>query len=101
MSTALSVPGSATPARYRPEAQKAGISRITPGRYPAPMNTPGTAVRSPWLVLFTLCLAFFMILVDTTIVNIAVPDLTTSLDATLDELLWIINAYTLVYAVLL
>jgi len=57
--------------------------------------------RSPWLVLTVLCLGFFMILLDTTIVNIAVPDLTTDLDANLDQVLWIVNAYTLVYAGLL
>lgn len=59
------------------------------------------ARQNPWLVLATLCLGFFMILLDTTIVNIAVPDMSASLDASLDQLLWIINAYVLVYAVLL
>jgi EmrB/QacA subfamily drug resistance transporter len=56
---------------------------------------------NPWLVLVTLCLGFFMILLDTTIVNIAIPDLSTDLDASLDQVLWIINAYVLVFAVLL
>ncbi|GIH06972.1 MFS transporter [Rhizocola hellebori] len=57
--------------------------------------------RSPWLVLTVLCLGFFIILLDTTIVNIAVPELTVSLSATLDQILWILNAYTLTYAALL
>jgi EmrB/QacA subfamily drug resistance transporter len=57
--------------------------------------------HSPWLVLLTLCLGFFMILLDTTIVNIAIPDMSTSLNATLDQILWVINAYILVFAVLL
>jgi EmrB/QacA subfamily drug resistance transporter len=57
--------------------------------------------HSPWLVLFTLCLGFFMILLDTTIVNIAIPDITSRLHASLDDILWVINAYILVYAVLL
>jgi EmrB/QacA subfamily drug resistance transporter len=57
--------------------------------------------HSPWLILITLCLGFFMILLDTTIVNIAIPDMIDKLDASLDEILWIINAYILVYAVLL
>ncbi|GAA1863543.1 DHA2 family efflux MFS transporter permease subunit [Asanoa iriomotensis] len=71
------------------------------------MTTPTVAptqerpAGNPWLVLVTLCLGFFMILLDTTIVNIAIPDMSTSLDASLDQILWIINAYVLVYAVLL
>ena len=57
--------------------------------------------HSPWLVLSVLCLGFFMILLDTTIVNIAIPDMSAKLDASLDQILWILNAYILVYAVLL
>jgi EmrB/QacA subfamily drug resistance transporter len=57
--------------------------------------------HSPWLVLISLCLGFFMILLDTTIVNIAIPDMSTSLSASLDDILWVLNAYVLVYAVLL
>jgi EmrB/QacA subfamily drug resistance transporter len=57
--------------------------------------------HNPWLVLLTLCLGFFMILLDTTIVNIAIPEISTGLNATLDEILWVINAYILVFAVLL
>jgi EmrB/QacA subfamily drug resistance transporter len=68
-------------------------------------STPAVQQRpreySPWLVLVTLCLGFFMILLDTTIVNIAIPDMSTGLGASLDQILWIINAYVLVYAVLL
>ncbi len=60
-----------------------------------------TTKRSPWLVLTVLCLGFFIILLDTTIVNIAVPELTVTLSATLDQVLWILNAYTLTYAALL
>ena len=58
-------------------------------------------VRNPWLVLMVLCLGFFMILLDTTIVNIAIPDMIDELDASLDQILWVLNAYILAYAVLL
>jgi EmrB/QacA subfamily drug resistance transporter len=69
---------------------------------PAPVEAPREQLRhSPWLVLVSLCLGFFMILLDTTIVNIAIPDMIDKLDATLDEILWVLNAYVLVYAVLL
>ena len=57
--------------------------------------------RNPWLALIVLCLGFFMILLDTTIVNIAIPSIIDGLHSTLDEILWVLNAYILVYAVLL
>jgi EmrB/QacA subfamily drug resistance transporter len=56
---------------------------------------------SPWLILFALCLGFFMTLLDTTIVSIATPRIIDGLHASLDQLLWVLNAYILVYAVLL
>src|SRR5688572_20452287 len=42
-----------------------------------------------------------MILLDTTIVNVAIPAMSDSLHASLADVLWILNAYILVYAVLL
>src|SRR2546430_16844669 len=57
--------------------------------------------HGPWLVLSVLCLGFFMILLDTTIVNIAIPAISDHLHASLSQILWILNAYVLVYAVLL
>ena len=56
---------------------------------------------SPWIVLLVMSLGFFMTLLDLTIVNIAIPDMITRLHATLDGVLWVINAYALVLAVLL
>src|SRR5713101_8241603 len=44
---------------------------------------------------------FFMILLDTTIVNVAIPAMSAGLSTTLDQILWVLNAYILVYAVLL
>ncbi len=57
--------------------------------------------RNPWMVLLVLCFGFFMILLDLTIVNIAIPSIIDGLKATLDQILWVLNAYILVYAVLL
>src|ERR671936_1904886 len=59
------------------------------------------ARTNPWLVLLVLTTGFFMIMLDTTIVNVAIPSMSTSLNTTLDQILWVINAYVLVYAVLL
>ena len=57
--------------------------------------------RNPWLALLVLCMGFFMILLDTTIVNIAIPSIIDGLKASLDQILWVLNAYILVYAVFL
>src|SRR5260370_14380133 len=62
---------------------------------------PNRAQRNPWLILLVLCFGFFMILLDTTIVNIAIPSIIDGLKASLDQILWVLNAYILVYAVLL
>ena len=57
--------------------------------------------RNPWLALVVLGLGFFMILLDGAIVNVAVPTMVASLHATLDQILWVLNAYLLVFAALL
>ncbi len=55
---------------------------------------------NPWAVLMVVSLGFFMTLLDLTIVNIAIPNMITNLHASLDDVLWVINAYALVLAVL-
>ncbi len=59
--------------------------------------------RSPrrWGVLAILCMSVFVIVVDGTIVNVALPTLVTELGATTSQLQWIVDAYTLVFAGLL
>ncbi|MBD0736088.1 MFS transporter [Streptomyces sp. CBMA29] len=56
---------------------------------------------NPWAILTVLSIGFFMTLLDLTIVNIAIPDMVEHLNASLDQILWITNAYTLALAVLL
>src|ERR1700691_370027 len=56
---------------------------------------------NPWAVLIVVSLGFFMTLLDLTIVNIAIPNMIDKLHANLDGVLWVINAYALVLAVLL
>jgi EmrB/QacA subfamily drug resistance transporter len=59
------------------------------------------ARTNPWLVLVVVATGFFMIMLDTTIVNVAIPAMSVGLNTTLDQILWVLNAYILVYAVLL
>jgi EmrB/QacA subfamily drug resistance transporter len=52
-------------------------------------------------VLVVLTTGFFMIMLDTTIVNVVIPAMSAGLKTTLDQILWVLNSYILVYAVLL
>src|SRR3982750_1133273 len=52
------------------------------------------------MVLITVCLAALTINLDTTIVNVALPHLATSLNARTSSLLWIVDGYNLAFAAL-
>ena len=54
-----------------------------------------------WLTLGVLCLSLLIIVMDNTILNVAIPSLIRDLDASNSEIQWIIDAYTLVFAGLL
>ena len=55
--------------------------------------------KDPWPALFALCLGFFMILVDTTIVSVATPAIIDDLGASVNDVVWVTSAYLLAYAV--
>ena len=52
---------------------------------------------NPWLVLVLVCLAQFMVILDATIVNVALPTIQKDLDMTDTNLQWVVNAYTLLF----
>src|SRR6266581_20314 len=58
-------------------------------------------MRSKPLILVALLLAAFVINLDTTIVNVALPSLVRELHATTTQLQWVVDAYNLVFAALL
>jgi MFS family permease len=64
-------------------------------------DMPSRDARSPWAVLAVLCLGLFMILLDGTIVNIAIPHIQTAFKTSFSNIEWVMNAYILVFAVLL
>src|ERR1700710_1193436 len=57
--------------------------------------------RSRWLTLAVLAVAQFMVVLDVTIVNLALPAIQTDLGFTADGLQWVVNAYTLAFGGLL
>src|ERR1700742_252413 len=54
-----------------------------------------------WLTLVSVCLGTFMLLLDVTIVNVALPDIQTALGASFSDLQWVVDAYALTLAALL
>jgi EmrB/QacA subfamily drug resistance transporter len=53
--------------------------------------------RSRWIALIVLCLGDLMIVLDTTIVNVALPSIKTDLGFSQTSLAWIVNAYLLTF----
>ncbi|MER7166084.1 MFS transporter [Micromonospora sp. NPDC000207] len=63
--------------------------------------TGTVALRSRWFILAVLCLVQLVVVLDNTILTVAVPSLTRDLGATTADIQWVINAYALVMAGLL
>jgi MFS family permease len=59
-------------------------------------SVPGHDVN-PWLVLVLVCMAQFMVILDATIVNVALPSIQTDLEMSDSDLQWVVNAYALVF----
>jgi EmrB/QacA subfamily drug resistance transporter len=60
-----------------------------------------TEANRRWWTLGAMCFALFMMMLDNTVVNVALPSIQRDLHASLSALEWTINAYTLTLAVLL
>ena len=54
-----------------------------------------------WRIWAVVMIGLFMALIDVTIVNISIPQLQRDLDAPVDTVSWVLNAYNIVFAVLL
>ena len=57
----------------------------------------GSATTSRWLSLIILCIGFLMIVVDATIVNVALPSIRRDLGFSQADLAWVVNAYLIAY----
>src|SRR6185312_331294 len=61
---------------------------------------PGTD-RHRWLALYVLCAAVLMIVLDTTVVNVALPSIQDGLGFSQTNLAWVVNAYLIAFGGLL
>src|SRR5580693_5005576 len=107
----------------RPAVPCSGLMRIIFSRsrvdfYSTPLHSYGTtfyrealmitaitsrsqAAGRRWWILAVLCLSVLLVVVDNTIVNVALPTMSRTLSASTQDLQWIVDAYTLVFAGLL
>jgi EmrB/QacA subfamily drug resistance transporter len=58
-------------------------------------------MESKWWTLIAVSVAIFMLLLDITVVNVALPDIQSSLNSSFSDLQWVINAYSLTLAAFL
>src|SRR4051794_28211815 len=68
---------------------------------PHVQHAPPTQDRDRWIALVVLCAGFLMIILDQTIVNVALPSIQDDLDFSQSSLAWVVNAYLIAFGGLL
>src|SRR5207244_2298722 len=68
---------------------------------PLTLRVQARAHERRWWILGVLCFSLLVIVLDNTILNVAIPTIVRDLDATNSQLQWMVDAYTLVFAGLL
>jgi EmrB/QacA subfamily drug resistance transporter len=67
----------------------------------AALPTPATNEQSRWIALYVLCVGMLMIVLDATIVNVALPSIQEDLGFSQSSLAWVVNAYLISFGGLL
>ncbi len=67
----------------------------SPSRSTTGASAGGSTNR--WLILVIACLAQFMVVLDATVVNVALPSIQSGLHFSASNLQWVVNAYTLIF----
>src|SRR6188472_4153425 len=67
-------------------------------RLDAADELPDHMYQRRWITLAVLCVSLLVIVMDNTILNVAIPSLVEDIGATHSQLQWIIDSYTLVFA---
>src|SRR5271155_4600193 len=63
----------------------------------SPASAPTGRTFNPWITLVVVCVAQFMVILDATIVNVALPSIQTGLNFSSANLQWVVNGYTLIF----
>jgi EmrB/QacA subfamily drug resistance transporter len=73
------------------------VSSVASERAGQVVDPPQSGETNRWLVLVIVCLAQFMVILDATVVNVALPSIQRDLHFSAADLQWVINSYTLVF----
>ena len=65
------------------------------------MTREERAYQRRWPILYVLCFSLLVIVLDNTILNVAIPTIVKDLDASNSQIQWMVDAYALVFAGLL
>src|SRR5690349_3617687 len=65
------------------------------------LQSPSNSDRSRWMALVVLCIGMLMIVLDATIVNVALPAIQDDLGFSQSSLAWVVNAYLIAFGGLL
>src|SRR5690349_23591967 len=65
------------------------------------MTPQNSTDRSRWIALYVLCVGMLMIVLDITVVNVALPSIKTDLGFSQSSLAWVVNAYLITFGGLL
>jgi EmrB/QacA subfamily drug resistance transporter len=101
MSATLAPPAVTAPATLRTTTANGAAAIAAAPSGQAPNGAATAAYRRRWYTLGVLCLSLLVIVVDATIVNVALPTFARELHAGTSGLQWIVDAYTLTFAALL
>jgi EmrB/QacA subfamily drug resistance transporter len=67
----------------------------------SPTQNPQSEDRNRWIALYVLCVGMLMIVLDATVVNVALPSIQDDLHFTTSSLAWVVNAYLITFGGLL
>ena len=98
MSATLAPPAVTAPPTPRTATANGVAATAAAPKGQAPYGAAPAAYRRRWYTLGVLCLSLLVIVVDSTIVNVALPTFARELHAGTSGLQWIVDAYTLTFA---
>jgi EmrB/QacA subfamily drug resistance transporter len=77
------------------------MTELAGSTHPAVQAETDGSDRTRWMALVVLCVGMLMIVLDATIVNVALPSIRTDLDFSQSSLAWVVNAYLIAFGGLL